>query len=204
MGRYIIVSKYPKGNEHGKRYEVEYQVRECGSAIFKTMLYCLCSPKGKVRYCYDGDNPPLYVNLDDEKQNKEFLNEFYKFQKGGSYRRANPVIIKSVASLLQSKQTVEKTLDSINLQLKLQQDELDKHVIENYFKGLDVNAEKLKELVDKISSISNDKYYICHKYDTTLYIRDKKQQKPIMKVCVGPDGGLDIQDLTVNDIKEFI
>ena len=98
---YNIISKYPKGNDRRKTYNIKYQVDNQPEIYEVTMIYVeLRDEKPKYVFLLVKDpeyktfrlagNNPKYVETSHQKD--IFIEEVRKFQKGGSYRKTHPII----------------------------------------------------------------------------------------------------------------
>ena len=88
MNKFIIVDKDSPGNQWGKSYTVTYQL--VGNPTrYKIDLYCYSKDSEGYKYCYIEGHTGYGIETMQDKD--EFLTEFYKFQKGGSYRKTHPI-----------------------------------------------------------------------------------------------------------------
>lgn len=89
MSKYIIVSKDIDGNEIGRKYNIKYQV--VGDAyIHNLYMYCM-KPDENNNYTYVFDGSCIKYGIRTKQDRNEFLQEFYEFQKDGSYRKNHQI-----------------------------------------------------------------------------------------------------------------
>lgn len=204
MSKYLIVSKDRPGNQAGRIYEVEYQVDGYGTTRFKVDLFCRGVIDGKMAYCYLADRPAEHIN--DNADRDEFLQEFYKFQKGGSYRISNPVL-KSEVELL--KETIKSKRDELydleknlrDAEYKAKQDkfshyydDVDRESLDKFVSSL-VNAMTL----DTRYKVSSTDFHIWDGY--RIFVEDTLLHKIIKIVQVTSNGSVISRDLDVDDMK---
>lgn len=198
MNKYIIVDKDKKGNKGGERYTITYQINE-DTNRYKVDMYCIC--EDPVRYCYLADH--YGYGLDTEKDRAEFLDEFYEFQKGGSYRKTHPIQYKK-SELIKEK---IKQQEDITYQLKKELEQAEKEERENKYKDYykDVDIKSLEKYVDKIKKAFNDdRYYVdgieFHIWEGhRIFIYDRKLNKRV-KVITIQDSIVKVRNLEVEDM----
>lgn len=200
MSKYIIVDKDKKGNKGGERYTITYQLQETGNIRHKVDMFCICDDP--VKYCYIADQYGYGLNTTEDRA--EFLDEFYEFQKGGSYRKTHPITYSNI-ELIQ--QEIKEHDDKIyELKRKLDEEKVKaKHLkFEHYYE--DVDTETLNIYVESIKNaiMSNDRFYVSgiefniwegHR----VFIYDRDLQKPV-KIITIRDGNVDTRDLTEDDM----
>lgn len=200
MGKYIIVSKYPKGNDRYKDYTVEFQVRELGSIIFKVKMCCIDTSKPVYAFFDNRDKDNSLYIIDSRE---EFLSEFYEFQKGGSYRRKNPIIKPDLDNLLETQKKLYEHLDVISLQINYCKNELKDRKLKEYFQNIEIDDVEFKKYIEGITNIlSNDKFSIKKYTNESFYIIDNTSKKALMLLTFKQGVG-NIEDLTYEDINYF-
>lgn len=144
MGRFIIVDKDKTGNKGGERYTITYQINGNGSTRYTVDMYCIYEKP--ARYCYIGGQ--YGTGLETEKDRAEFLNEFYEFQKGGSYRKTHPIEYSKLEVLNEKLgkaklevSTIEKEIreeeeNERELKFKTYYDDVDNRSLDTYVKGI--------------------------------------------------------------------
>lgn len=204
MGKYVIVSKDRPGNQAGKIYEIEYQVAGYGTTRFKLDLFCRGIVDGKMAYCYLSERPTEHIN--DNSDRDEFLEEFYKFQKGGSYRISNP-ILKSEVELLKETITLkkdelydlEKNLREAEYKAKQDKlshyyDDVDRESLDEYVSSL-INAMTL----DKRYKITSTDFHIWDGY--RIFVEDILLRKIVKIIQVKSNGSIISRDLDEDNMK---
>lgn len=199
MGKYIIVSKYPKGNNRFKDYDVKFQIKEIGSPVYTIQMCCMDDKKPKYAF-FDNHNK----NLDLITDRGDFLEEFYKFQKGGSYRKANPIIQPNLDNLLQTKKELQRQIENIDTQLSYCKEELNKKKVQEYYKDIDLDDDEYKTYMESVYSlINNTKFSIRPYYSVdTLYIVDNKSQKLLTILQLGENSNF-LKDVDSSDIDRY-
>lgn len=160
MSKYIIVSKDIVGNDIGCRYNIEYQI--VGDAnIHNLYLYCVRKDENG-NYIYGFDSCCSTYGIETSQDRYVFLQEFYEFQKGGSYRIKHPIqqseydmLCKQLEQYKQQIKELETTIADVK---KLQTQAR----FENYY-----NNVNMKEIDDYINLIdlainSNNRYTISN------------------------------------------
>lgn len=98
MGKYNIVSKYPKGNpkHHRTNSKVGYLVEGSSKVHYCDMVYL--DVWGLKKYAFLEKTKKAipnthcgYYGIVDNDDATEFVEEITKFQKGGSYRKTHPL-----------------------------------------------------------------------------------------------------------------
>lgn len=201
MSKFIIVDKDKSGNKKGERYTVTYQIEDTDCERHTVDLYCISS--SPVRYCYISGKYGVGLNTD--KDRDEFLNEFYKFQKGGSYRKLNPIKYKKSELIQQQINEQEDLLYTLKKELDEAKQLERKEKFKNYYNDVDIDG--LNKYVDKIQkAFSSERYYVSgiefniwegHR----LFIYDKDLNKAV-KIITIRDDVIKVRDLDENDMKE--
>lgn len=198
MSKYIIVDKDKKGNKGGERYTITYQITG-DTTRYKVDMYCVC--EDPARYCYLADH--YGYGLDTEKDRAEFLDEFYEFQKGGSYRKTHPIQYKK-SEIIKEK---IKQQEDITYQLKKELEQAEKEERETTYKDYykDVDMKSLEKYVEKIKKAFNDdRYYVdgieFHIWEGhRIFIYDRKLKKRV-KVITIQDSVVKVRNLEVEDM----
>lgn len=201
MSKYIIVSKNAPGNKIGERYIIEYQVVDFGYAIFKTTLICLKLDTNGVRYCWMENE--IGPHLETSEDREEFLNEFYEFQKGGSYRKLHPIIKASKDDLIIQKNALKEQLAQLERQIQLEENLELTDKLKTYFDDVDLVA--LNEyLITLANAVNNRRYYLkplAHVFTGSAFIvYDRTLDKPVKRIKITKQG-LEIYDLEKDDIR---
>lgn len=199
MSKFTIIDKDKKGNKGGERYTITYQIESRGSERFKVDMYCVFEEP--VKYCYIADQ--YGVGLDNEKDRAEFLDEFYEFQKGGSYRKTHPIKYKKSELI---KEQIKQEEDKV-YQLKKDLEQAEKEEREESFKTYydKVDMKSLEKYVDKIKKAFNsDRYYVSgiefHIWEGhRIFIYDRKLNKRV-KVITIQDGQVKFRNLDKDDM----
>lgn len=202
MSKYIIVDKDSAGNQYGKQYTVTYQL--VGNPTrYKIDLYCYSESDEGFKYCYIEGH--LGYGIETMQDKDEFLKEFYKFQKGGSYRKTHPIQY-SDEEIIQKKINDKEDEISVlkrelnNIKRKKQEDKFDSYYDNVDRKSLDTYISKLKNILS-----NDDRYYVhsmvMHIWEGyRFYIYDKVLQKDIKIGICDKDKNFKFRDLNIDDM----
>ena len=201
MSKFIIVEKDKKGNKCGERYTITYQIEDSDYKRYKVDMFCICEDPPK--YCYVADH--YGIGLETEKDRAEFLDEFYEFQKGGSYRKTHPIKYKNSELLEQELRRQEENISTLKREIEKAKDQELEDKFTHYLD--DVDNQSLDKYISKLKSaiessqrykLEGIEYHIWEGH--RIFIQDTKLNKRV-KVITIKDGKLDIRDLTKYDIK---
>ena len=156
MSRFIIVDKNKKGNKGGERYTITYQISGNGNTKYTVDMYCIAEKP--VRYCYISGQ--YGVGLDTEKDRAEFLDEFYEFQKGGSYRKTHPIEYSKLELLNEKLGEAKLSVSSIEKEIREEEEKERELKFKTYY--ADVDEKGLNEYVRGITKAlaSNNRYEV--------------------------------------------
>lgn len=202
MGKYTIVSKDKPGNKYGQVYTITYQVEGYGSDKFKVDLYCRGYIDNEMTYCYSANSKRF--GIDTASDRDEFLREFYAFQKGGSYRKTNPIKLSMIDNI--KNQILEKKNELYELERQLSKEESIEQ--DKYYKTyyIDVDRVSLNEYVDNIKqAFKSNRYYVkgieFHIWEGhRIFIYDSILNKPVQILSI-KDGEITSSDLGEYEIK---
>jgi hypothetical protein len=202
MSKYTIVEKSAPGNQAGSVYTITYQVEGYGHMQFKTDLYCLRANEGDVKYCWLEGSIGPHINTASDKT--EFLSEFYKFQKGGSYRKTHPIAKCNVQMLEEKKRALQKQVEQLERDIRDEgrklresiltqlQDKIDKP-------SLDIFINDLKNVFE-----NNPRYYVEVEshifFGNYLVVWDRVLNHKIKRIHL-KENGIDVEDLDIDNIK---
>lgn len=199
MGKFTIIDKDKSGNKGGERYTITYQIESRGSERFKVDMYCVFTEP--VRYCYIADQ--YGVGLETEKDRAEFLDEFYEFQKGGSYRKTHPIKYKKSELIKEQIKQQEDNLYQLKRDLEKAEKEEKEEAFKTYYDKVDMN--KLEKYVERIKEAFNDdRYYVdgieFHIWEGhRIFIYDRKLNKRV-KVITIQNGQVKFRNLDKDDM----
>lgn len=202
MSKYIIVSKSPKGNKTNCAHIVQYQVEGFDTEIFETQLFYLSSPtEGEPRYVYFGDK--MGKHLDTNEDRDEFLVEFAKYQKGGSYRKTHPIKLSKSMQLRARQKQLRDELSQLDHDI-IQADEEERQEKFKTYKN-DIDYTSLNKYLDEVATaIKSDRYYlnpVMHIWDGyKIEVIDKVLNKPVYIGELGKNG-IKFRDIDAYEIK---
>ena len=203
MNKFIIVDKDSLGNQWGKSYTVTYQL--VGNPTrYKIDLYCYSKDSEGYKYCYIEGHTGYGIETMQDKD--EFLTEFYKFQKGGSYRKTHPIQY-SEEEIINSKiLKKEDEIKELKLELKNLEYNKKKKKFSNYYDNVD--RPSLNNYISTLTSILfDDSRYCVHHIEMHIweghrfYIYDKLLKKDILVGMCQKDRQIEFRDLTIDDMK---
>ena len=201
MGRFIIVDKDKKGNKCGERYTITYQIEAKGYERYKVDMFCIC--ENPVRYCYIADQ--YGIGLETEKDRAEFLDEFYKFQKGGSYRKTHPIKYTKLETLNERLGKVKVELSAVEKEIREEEENQRELKFKTYYddvdnKSLDMYVRGITKALtsDNRYEVSGIEFNIWEGH--RIFIYDRELKKPV-KIITIRDGKIDVRNLDKYDIK---
>ena len=205
MSKYTIVHKSCKGNKANTVCTVEYQVEGYATSVFKTELLCLKNAENKYFYAFlDGRVGP---HIDTSEDKAKFLDEFYEYQKGYSYRVKNP-IKKSIRDNLEEEITsLESQLEKAKLRLREYDSEQHKLAFEHYKE--DIDEVSLNSYIFNVSQAinANSRYYlnpIIHLFDGYKLEVIDRELKRIVKIGEISKAGVVFRDLNEYEYRQDI
>lgn len=196
MGKYNIISKDLIGNQSNKVCEVVYQVEGQGYKEFKTNLVCL-NIKGEIVYAFLEGQEGDFTGSNNDKT--EFLDEFYLFQKGGSYRKTHPIMKSEKQILLDKKNKLNNDIDDIDREIRKVENKMrsEKYITYND----DIDRESLNLFLSNIKNCfnGNDRYklqLVAHVFDgIKLMVYDKEIHKPVSMGLLDKGNNIYFRDL---------
>lgn len=205
MSKYTIISKSSKGNKPGNIYTITYQVKGKEPNKFKIDLYCLYQQDdGKYKYCYlESSEGPYINNMADRNM---FLAEFYKFQKGASYRKTHPVALSYLETLEQEKEKLQTQINNINKQIN---NELYNELTEMVQTKLkDIDPKSLNKYLKQLDSVlMNDRYVLQavdkYPYYNTVLIVDTIIDVPVKTIKLNCNGKTVIEGINEQDLVAY-
>lgn len=204
MSKYTIISKSPKGNKENYVHKIKYQVAGYGTNVYEThLMYLNLRDEGGCRYVYLNDRIGEHIDSNEDKD--EFLKELSKFQKGGSYRKANPIKKSQSMILRDKKRKLEADLSDLDRKIREAENIERQQVFKSYKEDIDYNT--LTEYTDGLAKIinSNDRYYmkpIMHIWDGyKIEIWDNQLNKPVYIGVIDKDNKISFRDLDDYEIK---
>ena len=199
MGKFTIIDKDKSGNKGGERYTITYQIKDNGYKRYKVDMFCIY--EDPPRYCYIADH--YGIGLETEKDRAEFLDEFYEFQKGGSYRKTHPIKYKKSELIKEQIKQQEDNLYQLKRDLEKAEKEEKEEAFKTYYDKVDMN--KLEKYVERIKKAFNDeRYYVdgieFHIWEGhRIFIYDRKLNKRV-KVITIQDGQVKFRNLDKDDM----
>lgn len=176
IGTFTIVSKAPKGCKRNVVYTVTYQ-RSGEPEIYNVKMVWLDFRDTPTWAFMDGREADLLTN----EERKEFIEEMFKFRKGGSYRKTHPIAYSRIDELKNTIKEKEYEIYEIKKEIdKLEEAELtalcDKY--EKYIdnKKIDKFEEGLRNLEEKTGYMLKKKNFL---YNTDIVVYDFKNQLPV-------------------------
>ena len=201
MSKFIIVDKDKKGNKGGERYTITYQIKSKGSERFSVDMYCVY--ENPVRYCFIADR--YGYGLDTSEDRAEFLDEFYEFQKGGSYRKTHPILYSNMEVIKQEIKEYDDKIYELKRKLEEEKEKAKQIKFEHYYEDVDIEAvniyvENIKKAFEEDSRfyVSGIEFHIWEGH--RIFIYDRELQKPV-KIITVKDGKVNFRDLDVDDMK---
>lgn len=205
MSKYIIISKDKPRNKQGEQYEICYTLRSNPTERLYTTLMCISSVP-PYRYCYIAGKETPCINTPMERS--EFIEEFYKYQKGGSYRRANPIVKTELEQLYDKCSSLEEELANVKDNIKKQEYKNKQDKLNKLLKQVDTKS--LNKFTDKLSSVLldyTDKYTLEYSYsflgNKVFYIMDLDLKVPV-KILTIKRNTICFDTPTVEDIKKYL
>lgn len=202
MSKYIIVEKSAPGNQAGSVYTISYQVDGYGHVQFKTDLYCLRAEECNVRYCWLEGSIGPHINTAEDKA--EFLEEFYKFQKGGSYRKTHPIARCNVQMLEAKKRELQKQVEQLEKDIRDESRKLRESILNQIQEKIDKPS--LDTFVNDLKMVfeNNPRYYVefeSHIFlGSYLVVWDKVLNHKIKRIYL-KENGIAVEDLDIDNIK---
>lgn len=202
MSKYIIVSKSPEGNQYGKSYTITYQLCD-DTTMYKIDLYCYNKIKNRYDYCYIDGHTGYGVETEEDKN--EFLMEFYKFQKGGSYRKTHPVQYSEEDQIKFKIKEKENEIYELKNELETAEYNRKQQKFVGYYDNVD--RQGLNNYISSLRSVAFDNNRYCihnaeyHIWEGhRLYVYDKQLNKDVLVLVYDKDKGFITRDLTPDDM----
>jgi len=200
MGKYVIVDKYPKGNNEYKTATISYQVDGYGYEVFKAEMIYIDS-EDITTYAFLSTNK--YWHIDTQEDRDEFCNEIKLFQKGGSYRKTHPIIKSKSMELKEKKSKLNDELCKLDKEIREAEEDERQQKFKVYAE--DINYNSLVPFVSNLSKALTDKRYyvvpVMHIWDGyKLEIWDRQLNKPV-QIGVLKEDGVTFRDLEDYEIK---
>lgn len=200
IGTFTIVSKAPKGCKRNVVYTVTYQ-RSGEPETFNVKMVWLDFRDTPTWAFMDGKEADLLTN----EERKEFIEEMFKFRKGGSYRKTHPIAYSEKDKLRQQIKEKEYEIFSLQQEIDKMEDEECKSLCKAYDKIID--KKKLDLVENCLNNMEAETGYSIRRknfsYNSDPVIVDIKTQL-VVGVLKCRKGGWDIYPMDDYDKRAFL
>lgn len=169
MGKFNIISKYPKGQVGNTKYVFKFQIDNKPKIYSIDMVYLDFREDEKEHtWAFMSGKDSEWISPEDRK---EFIEEIPKFQKGGSYRKTHPIAYSDIESLRLEISKKQSEIYELNKKIDNLKYEKSKEFISKYRDNID--EDRLKKFEDGL-----DDLYFSTGY--CIKLRDRNGNTDIM------------------------